>query len=107
VTPDEVQFWKLAAKDLNLEIEAPFQFEFPSGAQIQASALVKYFGGPRGMVVDAAYSILEPHTTALIENGFGFSACGTPESYDRDDMIEVLADWEWSGPPDLKPGWLP
>ena len=107
MTPAEIQFWKQVAQDLDLEIDTPFQFEFPNGGRICASALVKNFGYARGMVVDADFSILAPHTDALLQNDFGFSTCGTEEQYDRADMIEVLADWGWSGSFDKRPDWLP
>jgi hypothetical protein len=109
VTPPEVQFWKRVAKDLRIEIEAPFRLALPGGANLYVSALVKHFGRARGMVVDADYSIISPHIAALVEQDFGYcgNVGGAPEIYDRTSMVEVLTDWGWSGPSDNKPDWLP
>lgn len=108
MTPPEIQFWKRAARDLQIEIETPFRLALPGGANLYASALVKDFGPRRGMVVDADYSIISPHIPALKEQGFGYcgNLGGAPDTYDRAGMIEVLADWGWSGPSDKKPIWL-
>lgn len=108
MTPPEIQFWKRTAKDLEIEIETPFRLALPGGANLYVSALVKDFGPRRGMVVDADYSIISPHISALKEQGFGYSGNlgGAPDTYDRAGMIEVLADWGWSGPSNQKPAWL-
>src|SRR5579872_6289547 len=108
VTPPEIQFWKRAARDLGIEIETPFRLALPGGVTLYVSALVKLFGPRRGMVVDADCSIISPHIRALVENGFGYcgNLGGAPETYQRDRMVGVLADWGWSGPSDKKPAWL-
>lgn len=109
MTPPEVQFWKRAANDLRIVIETPFRLALPGGATLYVSALVKDFGSRRGMVVDADYSIISAHIPALKELGFGYcgNLGGSPETYDRAAMIEVLADWGWSGSSDKRPDWLP
>ena len=38
-------------------------------------------------------------------HGYGFSCIELDSEYDRDEMIEVLQDWSWSGPPDRRPSW--
>jgi hypothetical protein len=107
-TSPEVQYWRRAAQDLGIEIEAPFRLTLPNGEVLCVAALVKHFGSPRGMVVNADYSVISPYTEALKEDGFGY--CGNLSvplaSYDRDSLIEVLADWGWSGPLDKRPPWL-
>jgi len=109
VTPSEVLFWKRVAADLGIDIVAPFEMTLPSGARLEAAALVRNFGPKLGMVVDAKFAIIRPHAKELRELGYGFSSNigHSPDLYRRDDMIEVLADWGWSGPTDQKPHWLP
>jgi hypothetical protein len=81
----------------------------PDGSRIKASALVKNFGAKHGMIVDADYAVIEPHSRTLVKCGYGYSAAlgGSPDTYRRESMIEVLADWGWLGSPDKKPIWLP
>jgi hypothetical protein len=71
------------------------------------AALVKNFGYPKGMFVDADYQLLKPFTRKIVESGSGFSAMGSsPERFSRLMMIEVLNDWGWSGHTDQRPDWL-
>ncbi len=45
----------------------------------------------------------------LIAAGYGVSVLNgvdVDEPYDRDVIIEVLADWGWSGDKEKKPIWL-
>jgi hypothetical protein len=105
----EIEFWKRVADDLGIEIITPFETTLSDGSQIAASALVKDFGLKRGMVVSANFAVLSPHADRLIEDGYGYSSNlgRAPQDYKRDSMIEVLADWKWSGDPAKKPDWLP
>jgi hypothetical protein len=109
VTPCEVLFWRRLAADLGIEVVTPFEMRLPNGARLQVSALVRNFGPKLGMVVDAKFGIIRPHTKELRELGYGFSSNigHSPNLYRREDMIEVLADWGWSGAAEQKPGWLP
>jgi hypothetical protein len=108
MTPDEVQFWQKAAADLGIDVVTPFETTLTDGTRVEVSALVRDFGAKRGMVVDANYDIIQPYTKKLVEDGYGFSSNfgESPESYDRDSMIEILADWGWSGEPAKKPDCL-
>jgi hypothetical protein len=105
----QVRFWRRVAADLDIEIVAPFEAVLADGSRVTAAALVKSFGAENGMVVDADFALIRPHTRALVEADYGYCANlgGSPDRYDRDAMIEVLADWEWTGDPAKKPSWLP
>jgi hypothetical protein len=61
------------------------------------------------MVVDAGRDAIIPHTKTLVADGYGYSCMvgGSPEEYDRGEMMEILADWSWSGDAALRPAWLP
>jgi hypothetical protein len=104
----EILFWKRVGEDLGIDVVTPFEVSFPDGSRVQVSALVRDFGAARGMLVDADYEILKPHTHKVIECGYGYSANlgHSPEQYDRSAFIEVLQDWGWSGAAHKKPDWL-
>jgi hypothetical protein len=106
----ETAFWECVAEDLGIEIVAPFEAPLPDGSHIKFSALVKGFGAKNGMLVGADYAIIKPHAGRLLDSGYGYCAVlggGTANTYERDSMIEVFADWGWSGPSDRRPTWLP
>src|SRR5262249_16232963 len=103
-----VLFWKRVATDLGIDVVTPFEIALPNGQRLAASALVKDFGRKHGTVI-AGSSTLRPYYDVLRELGYGFSSKvgHSPDQYRRNEMIEVLADWGWSGPTEAKPSWLP
>jgi hypothetical protein len=109
VNPAEVRYWRQAAVDLGLDIVTPFERTFADGARMVANALVRNFGATIGMVADDRWAIIEPFSKILIDCGYGFSVVniGPKAEYKCDPMIDMLADWTWSGDPHLKPSWLP
>jgi hypothetical protein len=112
VLTDESPFlakWKRAAADLGIEVVGPFDLTVPSGAHVQVPVLVRYFGGPEGMLVLSDYELVKDLTDEIVQAGYGFSVMSEPkatEPYLRDVFIEVLSDWGWSGPESEKPVWL-
>ena len=109
MSPTEIAFWRTVSEDLGIEVVAPFHLLMADGSQLTATALVKQFGAKNGMVVDADYAVLEPHTQSLVANSYGYSAISSRDAqlYERTNLIEALADWGWSGAADQKPSWLP
>lgn len=94
--------WKRAANDLGLEIVSPYQVDFSGQNYIEVCLLLKNFGAPRGMQMAL-------NADDLIVAGYGVSVLNevdVAEPYDRDVIIEVLADWGWSEDEKLKPIWL-
>jgi hypothetical protein len=108
MTQNEVQFWRKAAADLGIDVITPFETILTDGSHVKVSALVGDFGVRHGMVVDANYALIEPYAKSLAADGYGYSSNlgHSPESYDRNGMIEVLKDWGWSGDANKKPAWL-
>lgn len=101
--------WNTASADLGIEIVAPFEVVLASGECIKVHLLVPHFGAAKGMLLLTDYSLIEDHTSEIIQAGYGFSVFSEPEAseeYDRDSYIEVLRDWGWSGPESEKPAWL-
>lgn len=108
MTPSEVRFWQKVSADLGVSLVTPVEISLSNGETIMLSALVKDFGAKRGMLVDANFALIQPYAKILVEDGYGYSSNfgHSPESYDRHKMIEILADWGWSGPSKDRPAWL-
>jgi hypothetical protein len=106
---DEVLFWQRTSNDLGIEVVAPFEVTLSDGSQFTFPALVKDFGNRNGMVVAADFAVIRPHAQKLLDAGYGYSSNigHSPESYQREDMIKILADWGWTGSRERKPSWLP
>jgi hypothetical protein len=80
-----------------------------SGVKIEAEFLLKNFGASKGMIVVNKYDIVANHTDEIVNEGYGLSVLDEPfenEQYSRDDYIEILSDWGWSGEKDKMPNWL-
>ena len=87
----------------------PFDLKLPSGAHVHAPVLVRYFGGPEGMLIVPDFGLVKDLSDEIIQAGYGFSVMSEPsgiEEYDRDVFIGVLAEWGWHGPLSQKPIWL-
>ena len=101
----EIAAWHSAADDLGIEIVAPCEVDLGKLGVLHATALVRNFGAKNGMVVDPAWTILEPFCDALLKAGYGYSAIELGK-YERSSMIDVLRDWGWVGSRRTKPQWL-
>ncbi|HEY8571837.1 hypothetical protein [Phenylobacterium sp.] len=86
---EQTRRWLAAGRRLGLEVIAPCQLILSNGSKLEATALVKV-GPPKGMVVDPAWSVLEPHAHQLVAEGFGYSAVTIGED---DDLSDLLRDW--------------
>jgi hypothetical protein len=101
---DAAESWLLQAAALGIEVVSPFEVEL-GGRHAVFAAMIRDFGGSPGIVVDPAWSVIEPHVDALVEAGFGYS-CLEMEGNEIGDLIEVLRDWTWTGPRERRPSWL-
>ena len=100
--------WSEAARDLGLEIVAPFSIVLGNDSRIDARLLLKRFGARNGMVIVTNFPTVEPFIEEILAAGYGFSTLSEPsvsDHYDRDVFIEMLRDWGWSGAEDLRPEW--
>jgi hypothetical protein len=101
--------WQQASNDLGLGIVAPFDLRLPSGTQINALFLLKKFGARNGMLIVSNFDEVSQYIDEITQAGYGFSVFEeryADETYVRDEFVEVLRDWGWSAPPDLRPAWL-
>ena len=104
-----IEIWKLAAQDLGFDIQTPFSIQLPSGTRINAPLLVRNFGAVNGMLIVTQSQDVWGSRSELTDQGYGFSVLSVPETntvYIRNEYIEVLNDWGWSGPPKEKPSWI-
>lgn len=61
------------------------------------------------MIVVSRFDIVASHINEIVNDGYGFSVLGEiieNEQYARDDYIDILSDWGWSGDKSKKPSWL-
>ena len=71
--------------------------------------MLPLFGHTRGMLIFGNFAEIKRYIDEVRDAGYGFSVLGEPpekEKYNRDDYLEVLRDWGWSGEARLKPNWL-
>ena len=100
--------WFEAARDLDLDIQAPFLLVLESGAHIKTRLLLKNFGAVNGMLIVTDWDTIAQFAEEIVEAGYGYSTLS--ESDDRDQynhygFVEMLRDWGWSGPEALQPDW--
>jgi hypothetical protein len=104
---DIIKAWEEAASDLGLEIEAPFYLNTDAG-QIKFALLVKYFGSPKGTLIEELDNRFEIDFDDITQQyGYygSFLNPATYERYDRDLFIEALTDWGFFGSPASPPAW--
>ena len=100
------EFWKTVAGDLGIRVDVSPGIVLSDGRSLKVDALVTDFGARRGMLVVQDYGVIKPFAKLVVADGYGYSSNIGSEPYDRTGMIEVLRDWGWIGPSELKPGWL-
>jgi hypothetical protein len=106
----DANYWRELGRRLGVTVVAPVEIEL-FGSKATFTALLPDFGAPCGMVVDADWGMIEPHESALLAAGYGFScvSAGNVAYFDDPEAIEsvceMLADWSWSSA-SPKPNWL-
>jgi hypothetical protein len=104
------EIWREAAADLGLEIVAPCRLVMPDKSTLEFHVLLKNFGYENGILLGDDYENARPYKEHLLSTGYAYSFFGPyadSETYDRESVMETLADWGWSGPAAEKPDWLP
>ena len=74
-----------------------------------AAVLVRRFGGPKGMLILSDYAPVVGRIDEIVQAGFGCSIMSAPaaaEAYAREEFVELLADWGWTGDESERPDWL-
>lgn len=95
--------------DLGLEIKAPYVIAVHTDKTLAAECLVVNFGDRNGMLVFTNYDVVKPHREQLQNLGYGYSVLEQPkanEDYVREDFIDLLSDWGWTGDSAVRPKWI-
>lgn len=93
-----LNFWKMASKDLNIQIDVGHSLVLSSGFQIKSLLLVKKIGAEKGMLILTKGLDLSTYSDEINELGYGYSFLGDPfnkEEYLVENFIELLEDWGW------------
>ncbi|MFT6734830.1 MAG: hypothetical protein ACJAS9_003032 [Polaribacter sp.] len=101
-----LNFWKMASRDLNIEIDLGHSLILNSGSQIKSLFLVQKFGAEKGMLILPKDLDITSCRDEINQLGYGYSFLSEPfdnEEYSVEDYAELLDDWGWSGDPALKP----
>jgi len=100
--------WQRAKRELGIRVDAPAEILLGGGTLIRVPALVHDFGAPRGTVVVVRHEELRPYRESLLERGYSYSSYGVPDlnrPFDRENTIDMLCEWGWSGEMGKQPGW--
>jgi hypothetical protein len=105
--------WRIAAKALSIDIEAPYLIRTSDGKKVSCIAHLPDFGGPTGMVIGlwsgSAHKTHEPLILAArsLELYCSLINAEIYNSYDEETFKEALTDWGFFGNEDHRPNWLP
>jgi hypothetical protein len=99
------RYWKEAGRRFGFRVISPYTLSL-NNVSAPVAALLPEFGAPKGMLLVSNYLQLQPYLQDIETAGFGFSVLSAEGSTPvRTSVIEVLADWGWSGR-DPEPSWL-
>jgi hypothetical protein len=93
----------VAGKELGVKVDAPFL-----AGGIVFLAFVKHFGGPKGTLVLPIEFSEESKARDVANNGgyyLSFVNPGNHSKYDEQFFKDMLDDWGWYGPSEIKPKW--
>jgi len=101
-----VAAWREAATDLDFEFTAPFVGQTSSGKHIEALGLVHQFGRRIGTLISVGG---EPSAELEhpCDDDYTWSCLGRTgyARYDRKAWIDMLNDWQFTGPKSVQPDW--
>lgn len=101
-------YWGKISSDLGVAIFHPYTVVIGASKEIIADAFFPNFGGKNGMLVFHDARAVEGCESELVELGYGYSCFAkvSEGDYERDGVIEMLADWGWNQESALRPQWL-
>lgn len=106
---NKTDVWAEAARDLNLNIEAPFSVCLENGELLNAAFVVREFGDKNGMLVFRDSSQVSNYGNRITDLGFSYSIIREPKNkvnYCKETFVNILSDWGWTGPHEEEPDWL-
>lgn len=103
---DYVRSCQNAATQLGVTLRGPADLSLSPSVTIRVDMIVEGFGAPKGTLVVADYSALQPHIALIEASGFTVSSFAEPTSESSvDDLREMLLEWDWAGPEAERPVW--
>lgn len=83
-------------------------YHFGGWSEFRCYSACPRIWGPQGNGIDAKWSVIEPYSDRLIEDGYGFSIVniGLVSDYRRGDCFEMLMDGGWNDTAGSRPDWL-
>jgi hypothetical protein len=101
--------WVEVGEALGVEVVTPYAVALPSGNTVNAAALVRLFGSPKGMLIVSNYDVVRLHLQELEQAGYGFSVLDEPSEGTPlvlQEYVDILSDWGWLGRKTDAPWWL-
>lgn len=98
--------WLEAAEQLDIDVEAPYAVDSPTGS-VTFLAFLPDFGGPNGMVV-ASTANEDGDLPAQVASDAGLFYTQLTENYsvfDEERFRDTLSDWGWHGGHGNAPPW--
>ena len=99
--------WLRAAEDLQIRFIHPYKFVGIDNVEYEATGLLPDFGHNKGVLITSRKDADEVSIMAGLTNDYHLTGLSPVyyDNYDRENIIETLADWGWIGKTE-KPNWL-
>jgi hypothetical protein len=97
--------WREAVRSLDIEFQAPFFLDSPSGERLEFACLLPQFGSPKGQLV----CLMSDRPAGRVGSAAGFAVssmgawAGMP--FDLASIMECLVDWGWAVEGEPPPAW--
>lgn len=104
-----IEHWQSAGIELGIEVVSPFQLVLQNGITLKIDLLIKNFGAEHGMLIVTDYNLISKFTDDIVNMGYGYSTMSEPlpkQLYNKENYIDVLIDWGWSGDLSNVPKWI-
>ncbi len=104
--------WRKAADILKIQAVIPFMLE-AAEKSVDCIAFLPHYGSPNGMVIGLMFPPALKTNQDLIAAArskglfYSFINVASYANYDAIVFKDALLDWEYFGPPDLRPSWMP
>jgi hypothetical protein len=102
-----VAAWQQAALDLGIDFVAPYHILTADHRRVSYLGLVRHFGGATGTLL-RVIQLGELSVHEEIDRDFHVAKLGERHCrYEPLVFRGTLLEWGWTGPPELRPGWVP
>jgi hypothetical protein len=99
---NQSEHWRALGDRLGIQVMAAATVTV-ADQSVTFTVLLRQIGGPKGIVIDPDWQLIEPYADALTDQGYGFSCCEYGDS-DDESHKEVLREWSWASS-EAQPDW--